>query len=75
MKVKPSKCEFHQRETEYLRFIIKQEGVKTDSVKTQAIWDRTAPMKIKEIQGFLAFCNFFLRFMEGFSRIARPLYL
>jgi len=37
MKVKPSKCEFHQSETEYLGFIIVQEGVKTDPIKTQAI--------------------------------------
>jgi len=34
MKVKPSQCEFHQSETEYLGFIIRQEGVKTDLVKT-----------------------------------------
>ena len=39
MKVKPSKCEFHQNETEYLGFIIGQEGVKKDPVKTYAIWD------------------------------------
>jgi len=39
MKVKPSKCEFHQSETEYLGYVIGQEGVKTDPVKTQAIWD------------------------------------
>jgi len=37
MKVKPSKCESHQSETEYLGFIIGHEGVKTDPVKTQAI--------------------------------------
>jgi len=74
MKVKPSKCEFHQSQTEYLGFIIGQEGVKTDPVKTQAIWDWTAPKKIKEIQGFLGFCNFYRRFIEGFSRTAKPLY-
>jgi len=74
MKVKPSKCEFHQSETEYLGFIIGQEGVKTDPVKTQAIWDWTTPKKIKEIQCFLGFCNFYRRFIEGFSRTARPLY-
>jgi len=39
MKVKPSKCKFNQSKTEYLGFIIGQEGVKTDPVKTQAIWD------------------------------------
>jgi len=74
MKVKPSKCEFRQSETEYLGFIIGQEGVKTDPVKTQAIWDWTAPKKIKQIQCFLGFCNFYRRFMEGFSRTAKPLY-
>jgi len=59
MKLKPSKCEFHQGETEYLGFIIGQEGVKTDPVKTQAIWDWTTPKKIKEIQCFLGFCNLY----------------
>jgi len=73
MKVKPSKCKFHQRETEYLGFIIGQEGVKTDPVKTQAIWDWTTPKKIKEIKCFLRFCNFYRRFIEGFSRPARLL--
>jgi len=74
MKVKPSKCEFPQNETEYLGFIMGQEGVKTDPIKTQAIWDRKTPKKIKEIQCFLGFCNFSRRFIEGFSRTARPLY-
>jgi len=74
MKVKPSKCEFHRSETEYRGFIIGQELVKTDPVKTQAIWEWTAPKKIKEIQCSLGFCNFYQRFIEGFSRTARPLY-
>jgi len=46
----------------------------TDPVKTQAIWEWTNPKTIKEIQCFLRFCNFYPRFIEGFSRIARPLY-
>jgi len=59
IKVKPSKCEFHQSKTECLGFILGQEGVKTDPVKTQAIWDWTTPKKIKEMQCFLGFCNFY----------------
>jgi len=59
IKVKPSKCEFHQNEMEYLGFILGQEGVKTDPVKIQAMWDWTTPKKIKEIQCFLGFCNFY----------------
>jgi len=74
IKVKASECVFHQSETGYLGFIIGQEAVKTDPVKTQAKWDWTTPKKIKEIQGFLGFCNFYRLFIEGFSRPARPLY-
>jgi len=68
MKVKPSKCEFHQSETEYPGFLIGQEGVMTDPVKIQAIWDWTTPKKIMEIQCFLGFCNFYRRFIEGFQQ-------
>jgi len=39
MKLKPSKCEFYQRETEYLGFIINNEGVKVVPIKTPAIWE------------------------------------
>ena len=67
MKVKPSKCEIHQSQIEYLGFIIGQEGVKKDRVKTQAIWDLTTPKKNNEIQCFLGFCNLYRRFREGFQ--------
>src|ERR1700712_4271941 len=73
MKVKPSKCKFHQEETEYLGFIVNRDGVKTDPVKTPAIWEWTTPKSNKEIQSFLEFCNFYRRFIDGFSRTAKPL--
>ena len=74
MKIKPSKCEFHKKEKEYLGYIISEEGIRVDPVKTQAIWDWTAPKTKKEIPCFLGFCNFYRRFREGLSRIAKPLY-
>jgi len=74
MKLKPSKCEFHQRETEYLGFIINNEGVKVDPIKTAAIWDWKAPTNKKGIQEFMGFCNFYRRFINGFSRTAKSLY-
>ena len=74
MKVKPSKCEFHKEETEYLGFIINWEGIKTDPIKTQAIWDWKTPKNKTDIQSFLEFCNFYRRFIEGFSRTAKPLF-
>jgi len=74
MKLKPSKCEFHQRETEYLGFIINNEGVKVDPIKTAAIWDWKPPTSKKGIQEYMGFCNFYRRFIEAFSRTAKPLY-
>jgi len=74
MKIKPGKCEFHTTETEYLGFIIGREGIKVDPIKTAAIWEWIKPTKVKEIQRFMGFCNFYRRFIEGFSRKARPLY-
>jgi len=57
MKAKPSKCEFHQTETEYLGFIISNEGVKMDPVKTEAIQEWENPKKVKEVQVFLDFAT------------------
>ena len=59
MKVKPSKCEFHKKETEYLGFIISREGIKTDPVKTEAIWYWKTPKNKTDIQSVLGFCNFY----------------
>ena len=74
MKLKPSKCEFHKEETEYLGFIINSEGVMVDPVKTNAIWEWETPAKKWDIQCFMGFCNFYRRFIEGFSKIGKPLY-
>ena len=61
-------------ETEYLGFIISQEGIKVDPVKTKAIRTWARPTRKKEIQSVLGFCNFYRRFIEGFSKKAKPLY-
>ena len=74
VSLKPTKCEFHKEETEYLGFIINREGVRADPTKTEAIRVWTKPQKVKDIQSFVGFCNFYRRFIEGFSRTAKPLY-
>jgi len=55
MTLKPSKCEFHQRETEYLGCSINNEGVKGDPIKTAAIWHWKPPGNKKGIQEFIGF--------------------
>ena len=72
--VKSSECDFHQAEMEYLKFIINWERIKTDPVKTKAIWDCKTPKGKTDIQSSLGFCNFNGRFIKGFSRTAQPVY-
>ena len=74
MTIKPTKCELHTQETEYLGFIINPEGVKVDPIKTSAIRKWKLPTRVKGIQEFMGFCNFYKRFIEEFSRMAKPLY-
>ena len=45
-----------------------------DPIKTKAIRTWKTPTKKTEIQSFLGSCNFYRRFIEGFSKIAKPLY-
>ena len=74
IRLKPSKCEFHQTETEYPGFIISQEGIRVDPVKTKVIRTCAKRTPKKEIQSLLGLCNFYGRFIEGFRKIAKPLY-
>ena len=59
IKLKPTKCEFHKEETEYLGIIIGPEGTKVDPVKTEAIKEWTIPRNKTDIQSFKGFCNFY----------------
>jgi hypothetical protein len=70
---KPEKCEFHASTIEYLGFVITPEGISMDVKKVKTILDWPEPRKVKEIQSFLGFANFYRRFVFGFSDIIVPL--
>jgi len=68
------KCEFYTTKTKYLGFIISRDGLAVDPEKIQAINEWVSPTTVKGLQAFLGFCNFYRRFIEGYSRITRPLH-
>jgi len=72
--LKPKKCEFEKTEVEYLRVIISQNSVKMDPVKVAGVMEWPIPSNRKEVQSFLGFTNFYCRFIQGFSHLARPLF-
>ena len=67
------KCEFGVTRTKYLGFIISTKGVEVDPEKVQVVHDWKEPRTVKGIQSFLGFCNFYRRFIPGYSNIAKPL--
>src|SRR5258707_10694072 len=72
--LKPEKCKFEQKEVEYLRLVILKDHVTMDLMKVCGVTEWPTPMKVKEVQSFLGFVNFYQKFIHNFSDIACPLY-
>ena len=73
LKVNPEKCEFHKKEVSFLGSIISTEGIRMDPEKIRAIMEWPQPIKLKELQAFLGFANYYRRFIKGYSKTAEPL--
>src|SRR5258706_14803656 len=72
--LKPEKCKFEQKEVKYLRLVISKDHVAMDPMKVCGVMEWPTPMKVKEVQSFLGFVNFYWKFICNFSDIAHPLY-
>ena len=73
LQVDIQKCEFHVQETAFLGVILSTEGLQMDPKKIQAVTDWPIPTTLKQVQGFIGFCNFYRRFIKDFSKIVRPM--
>src|SRR5258708_7365999 len=72
--LKPEKCKFEQKEVEYLGLVILKDHVAMDLTKVCGVTEWLTPTKVKEVQSFLGFVNFYQKFICNFSDIAFPLY-
>ncbi|KAL0195002.1 hypothetical protein M9458_008574, partial [Cirrhinus mrigala] len=70
---KEEKCQFHQQNIAFLGYVISPEGVAMDDSKVKAVREWPRPKTLKELQRFLGFSNFYLRFIRNFSTVASPL--
>ena len=57
-----------------LGLIISPDGIKMDPKKVEAITAWPIPTKVKEVQSFLGLANFYRRFVNNFSKVAKPLH-
>ncbi|GJX42810.1 putative reverse transcriptase domain-containing protein [Tanacetum coccineum] len=68
-----SKCEFWISKVLFLGHMIDSEGIHVDPAKIEAIKDWTSPKSPTEIRQFLGLAGYYQRFIEGFSKIAKPM--
>ncbi|KAH9265141.1 hypothetical protein BASA83_011373 [Batrachochytrium salamandrivorans] len=66
---KAEKCHFYQTEIKYLGYIISPNGTSMDPSKISAVQDWPAPKKVRELQVFLGFTNFYRALVSGYSDI------
>src|SRR6266581_4374156 len=69
----PKKCKFHTDTTEYLGYGLSLAGLTMSTEKVKAIQDWPEPCKVKDVQSFLGFANFYQRFIHKYSDIVVPL--
>src|SRR5260221_231467 len=67
------KCKFHMDTVEYLRFILSPKGLQMDPTKVSMIQDWPEPQKVRDVQAFLSFTNFYQRFIHDYSETTLPL--
>jgi len=70
---KAEKCEFHSDSVEYLGYVLSPSSLTMSDAKVKTIQEWLEPKKVKDIQSFLGFANFYRRFIFNYSNIVIPL--
>jgi hypothetical protein len=64
---------FGYKRSLFLGHIITTDGVKVDPKKVKAISEWKQPTNVMEIHSFLGLAGYYRRFIEGFSKLTRPM--
>ena len=68
-----SKCEFWLKEVGFLGHVISGEGIAVDPTKVITVTNWEALTTVGEIRSFLGLAGYYQRFIENFSKIAKPM--
>ena len=66
---KAEKCEFHSDSIKYLGYVLSPSGLTMSDAKVKTIQEWLEPKKVKDIQSFLGFTNFYRHFIFNYSDI------
>jgi len=70
---KLSKCEFWIDEVPFLGHIVSKGGIAVDPRKVSAVVNWEIPRTPREIRGFLGLAGYYRRYIENFSKVAKPM--
>lgn len=73
LKLNPEKCQFFKTEVTYLGHKITDQGILPDDTKFEVIKNYPIPTNADETRRFVAFCNYYRKFVPDFARLAKPL--
>lgn len=73
LKLNPQKCCFLQKELLYLGHVVSSDGVIPDPNKISVVKNYPVPTKTDEVKRFVAFVNYYRKFVPNFATKAYPL--
>ena len=71
--LKATKCKFAYGKIHLLGHVVNREGIKTDPAKVQAIAEMPPLTTVRQLRSFLGMCNFYRKFVKGYSVLSKPL--
>jgi hypothetical protein len=70
---KLNKCEFWSKEVSFHGHIISKGGISVDPSKAKDVLSCNTPQNVLGIRSFLGLAGYYRRFIEGFSKISKPM--
>lgn len=74
LRLKPTKCHFLKQEVQFLGHLVSGHGVRADPRKVADILSWPSPTSKTELKSFMGLAGYYRRFIEGFSKLASPLF-
>lgn len=73
LKLNPTKCDFLKKEILYLGHTISSNGISPDPQKIDVMMNYPVPTNGNETKRFVAFANYYRKFIKNFAELAGPL--